>query len=401
MPLRDLNWRKGFFRLWVLASSIWVLVFGTLWVCTGIGYIKSLKAVQDLKYADGEAILDPAKTLKEPKELTPNQETRLCSRRTLAEMSDAELLLLFKKQVISEKITEFIKRYTPFDLRAARQAGKTDDEIADYLSHYYGADKQAAIRTGMTPTQIAEFLASLKPKDVAMIVFQKQGCSKEQSARIIEKLMNIAPENQWEIVSEKPVDKLEIKPDPGSIILADKTPINSGVNDDVEYLGSDDPDRFEYLGPLEINNLDDIDSRIEAFLEREALQTRIVYSIHDPQSGKKFLFYWILSIPPTIEDMREIFAVDAIPEKLNFIAVNKATGFKLTSDEISYERRGMIEYVRSGKWYEQNVLAKSKESRKRDFLLFSGMAFLPPIVTMVLGIGVMWAFSGFVPKQSQ
>jgi len=35
MSLRDLNWRKGFFRLWLLASSVWVIVTGSVWITKG------------------------------------------------------------------------------------------------------------------------------------------------------------------------------------------------------------------------------------------------------------------------------------------------------------------------------------------------------------------------------
>jgi hypothetical protein len=48
MSLRDLNWRKGFFRLWLLASSVWVIICGIAEIPhEGIRYIGSLKGVQE------------------------------------------------------------------------------------------------------------------------------------------------------------------------------------------------------------------------------------------------------------------------------------------------------------------------------------------------------------------
>jgi DMSO reductase anchor subunit len=35
MSFRDLNWRKDFFRLWIVASSIWMIFSGLVWVDKG------------------------------------------------------------------------------------------------------------------------------------------------------------------------------------------------------------------------------------------------------------------------------------------------------------------------------------------------------------------------------
>ena len=48
----------------------------------------------------------------------------------------------------------------PFDLEAARKAGKTDQEIAAYLSGQSGFDYEAATKAGKTPTEIAQYLAT-------------------------------------------------------------------------------------------------------------------------------------------------------------------------------------------------------------------------------------------------
>jgi len=81
------------------------------------------------------------------------------------------------------------------------------------------------------------------------------------------------------------------------------------------------------------------------------------------------------------------------------IPVNKFTGDKLTADEFLNMPKGEIEYIRPGRCYDLNRVEKSKESRKQHLLFYSGMTFLPPIIVLVLGIAVIWAFSGFVPKQ--
>jgi hypothetical protein len=124
---------------------------------------------------------------------------------------------------------------------------------------------------------------------------------------------------------------------------------------------------------------------------------KTVYAIRDPRSGKKFLFCWILSTPPNHANMRQIFSVDTAPEKLNFIAVNKITGNKLTLND----REDQKEYVQSGEWYEVNRRAKSTESSKQKLLFYSGMTFLPPVSALLLGIWFMWVLSGFVSKQSR
>lgn len=48
----------------------------------------------------------------------------------------------------------------PFDLAAARQAGKTDDQIASYLGQTLGFDVDAAVKSGKTPSDIAEYLST-------------------------------------------------------------------------------------------------------------------------------------------------------------------------------------------------------------------------------------------------
>lgn len=47
----------------------------------------------------------------------------------------------------------------PFDLEAARKAGKTDDEIADYLGKQLGFDIEAAKRAGKSSKEIVDYLA--------------------------------------------------------------------------------------------------------------------------------------------------------------------------------------------------------------------------------------------------
>lgn len=48
----------------------------------------------------------------------------------------------------------------PFDIEAARKAGKTDQEIATYLSGQAGFDYEAATKAGKSPSEIAQYLAT-------------------------------------------------------------------------------------------------------------------------------------------------------------------------------------------------------------------------------------------------
>ena len=62
MSLRDLNWRKGFFRLWLLASSIWVIIGAMAGAYpSAIKYIESVKAVQEIDHCKDEAKMDISK----------------------------------------------------------------------------------------------------------------------------------------------------------------------------------------------------------------------------------------------------------------------------------------------------------------------------------------------------
>jgi hypothetical protein len=45
-----------------------------------------------------------------------------------------------------------------------------------------------------------------------------------------------------------------------------------------------------------------------------------------------------------------------------------------------------------------NRIAKSKESRGKSLFEACLGTFLPPVIALVLGMGFMWVFSGFVPK---
>jgi hypothetical protein len=52
------------------------------------------------------------------------------------------------------------------------------------------------------------------------------------------------------------------------------------------------------------------------------------------------------------------------------------------------------------RYQETKQIAELKASREKDLLVCSGMTFLLPALALVLGMGFMWVFSGFVPKQS-
>ena len=52
-------------------------------------------------------------------------------------------------------------------------------------------------------------------------------------------------------------------------------------------------------------------------------------------------------------------------------------------------------------WVIVLMVAASKNFSKHDLLFDLGITFLPPVIALVFGIGFMWAFSGFVPKQDK
>lgn len=57
----------------------------------------------------------------------------------------------------------------PFDISAARQAGKTDIQIALYLGQELGFDVDAAMKAGKSPTEIAEYLSTNERPKTAVI----------------------------------------------------------------------------------------------------------------------------------------------------------------------------------------------------------------------------------------
>ena len=71
--------------------------------------------------------------------------------------------------------------------------------------------------------------------------------------------------------------------------------------------------------------------------------------------------------------------------------------------ESDYEYVGPLEQTTAEEFpkkYELNKTASSKKSRKHDLLFYSGMTFLPPALVLLLGMGFMWAFSGFTPNKT-
>jgi hypothetical protein len=309
MSLGDLNSREGFFRSWVLVSIIWVIVLGTVCVYpTVVSYIESRKAAQELKRHRDEAILDLANTPIYPKELSPKEVATF----------------------------EAIKKIMPFNLKAARRAGKTDKQIAEYLTREFERDTQDLNEPGATPTKIVKYFASHKPQDFEKHHLQHRGWSKKQSAKIVENLMK----------------------------------------DQIDHSGVQIPEGVS-----------------------SCADTKAVYFIRDPQSGKKILFRWILSTPPTCADMREIFGVDVMPEMQHYRAFCKTTGKYTTENPFIVKEEDQIEFVQSGKWEEVHRVAASEASRGWDVLFYLGTTFLPPAIALALGMGVMWVFRGFVPNK--
>jgi hypothetical protein len=61
-----LNWRKGLFRLWILASSTWIVIFGILNLKPAIGHlIQSVEAERELQIISEPNDPGPDSTLRE------------------------------------------------------------------------------------------------------------------------------------------------------------------------------------------------------------------------------------------------------------------------------------------------------------------------------------------------
>lgn len=104
MILRDLNWRKGLFRLWLFLSAIWIVTISILGLFPATSrYIQNVKAARELKS---------------------------------------------------------LPTSINFDLDAARKAGKTDEQIANHLGQFHNFDVEGALKAGKTYSQIAEYLAT-------------------------------------------------------------------------------------------------------------------------------------------------------------------------------------------------------------------------------------------------
>jgi len=273
MSLRDLNWRKGFFRLWLLASSIWVIVFGMVVVYpSAIRYIESLNAVQEFDHSKDKAKIeiDPAKL------------------------------------------------------------------------QWTGQTKAEADASGQVVPTEAEIMPG---KGVPIILPNGE----------------IVPDSGAEITPPKEQQQPDIS---GYTIEEIYKAAGKGVPESVKHISGYTVGELTKIAEAELRN-----------------------------RGKD------KNAEPDLSQ----YTNEELLKMSGFIPVDKITGNKLTADEFMDKKKekDQIEYVTTEKWYEVNRIAKSKESRKKDLLVCSGMTFLPPVIALVLGIGVMWVFSGFVPKQNK
>ncbi len=111
----------------------------------------------------------------------------------------------------------------PFDLEAARQAGKSDEDIAGYLGRTLGFDVPAALAAGKTPTEIAEYLATNeRPKTVVTPTTEKPGFLSRTASRIgeayTEATTPIQGKDLWETVPKIGEKVLRIAGKGGEIV---------------------------------------------------------------------------------------------------------------------------------------------------------------------------------------
>jgi len=67
---------------------------------------------------------------------------------------------------------------------------------------------------------------------------------------------------------------------------------------------------------------------------------------------------------------------------------------KLSENEIALASK--LQRIR-----ELKEILESRKNSKQDVLFSLGMTLFPPVAVLILGMGLMWVFSGFVPKPNK
>jgi len=242
--------------------------------------------------------------------------------------------------------TSIVYKFPSFDLEAARRAGLTDEKIAVELGEALHFDTEGALKEGATLTQIIEYVSAVVAK-----------------------------------------------PSTPSI-------------DPSKVLWDDEPN-----GKSERNMFDKLNSH-SPVAELSSVRR---YTVKESQTGITINFKWYETEPPTEGDLDEVFIValgvsyakstrmilPALPKSFVLDNTTNVRCVILTKrkEKLSENESTLVSKLqRIG---ELKEILESQKNSKQDFLFLFGMTLFPPVALLILGMGFMWVFSGFVPKQSR
>jgi len=153
------------------------------------------------------------------------------------------------------------------------------------------------------------------------------------------------------------------------------------------------------------------------------------YKVQESHTGVTVVFDWYQAEPPPSETslFDEVFRLslgqqEIIWDKSSMPRKHGEDLSSMTDEELAkkagipldefqpiwavpsrHEKLSDSESALLSKLHRMGELKKSMESRKngkQELLFFFGITLSPPIAVLILGIGFMWVFSGFAPKQS-
>jgi hypothetical protein len=174
---------------------------------------------------------------------------------------------------------------------------------------------------------------------------------------------------------------------------------------------------------LEVKETDSDAAKLKGNIFDEVFK-KSLKKVQEAQTGVTVTFQWWEKQPPTEADLDEVFlsALYRPNTKEKTEGVTKLSDSELIS---LAQEKGILEddwtprfsiHDRSDqKLFDNEValasrlqrlrglkqLSESRQNSKQDFLSSLGMTVLPPVAVLILGICLMWVFSGFAPKQSR
>ena len=112
----------------------------------------------------------------------------------------------------------------PFDVEAAKQAGKTDEQIANYLGSQLGFDVGSALKAGKTHAQVAQYL-STHERPMEGIIRQPTGAEKtaqtrEKVAETVQPTLDVAGMTAGSLAGGGPASPLSYPAAGGGLAIA-------------------------------------------------------------------------------------------------------------------------------------------------------------------------------------